>query len=191
MKGYVDKIGPNVGDVWRADEIYIKIKGNMKYLFALIDDETRYWIAQEVADSKHMHDAAGLLHEGKQLMDKGPSVLVTDGLPSYHTAFNKEFYSNVKPQPRHINAIKLTGNEWNENNNKMERINGEIRDREKTMRGLKKKSTPILKGMQVYHNYIKPHEGLQGKTPAEACGIKVNGENKWMTLIQNAATAAK
>lgn len=28
------------------------------------------------------------------------------------------------------------------NNNKMERINGEIRDREKVMRGLKKKSTP-------------------------------------------------
>ena len=30
------------------------------------------------------------------------------------------------------------------NNNKMERINGEIRDREKTMRGLKKKDTEIL-----------------------------------------------
>ena len=71
----------------------------------------------------------------------------------------------------------------------MERINGEIRDREQTMRGLKKKSTPILKGMQVYHNFIKPHEGLQGRTPAEACGIVVNGENKWMTLIQNAAQA--
>jgi hypothetical protein len=43
--------------------------------------------------------------------------------------------------------------------------------------------------MQVYHNFIKPHEGLDGKTPAEACGIKVNGENKWITLIQNAASA--
>ena len=189
MKGYVDKIGPNVGDVWRADEVWIKVEGNLKYLFALIDDETRYWIAQEVADSKHMHDAAGLLHEGKQLMDKVPNILVTDGLPSYHNAFNKEFYTNTSPRPRHINAIKLTGNAWNENNNKMERINGEIRDREKTMRGLKKKSTPILKGMQVYHNFIKPHEGLQGKTPAEACGIQVNGDNKWMTLIQNAAQA--
>jgi hypothetical protein len=27
----------------------------------------------------------------------------------------------------------------------------------------------------------------RGKTPAEACGISVEGENKWMTLIQNAA----
>ncbi len=54
----------------------------------------------------------------------------------------------------------------------MERINGEIRDREKTMRGLKKKSTPILKGMQVYHNYIKPHEGLDGKTRLRLAGYK-------------------
>jgi hypothetical protein len=51
------------------------------------------------------------------------------------------------------------------------------------MRGLKKKDTPVLKGMQVYHNFIKPHERLEGKTPVEACGIVVNGENKWMALI--------
>jgi hypothetical protein len=27
---------------------------------------------------------------------------------------------------------------------------------------------------------------LDGKTPAEAAGIKVEGDNKWLTLIQNA-----
>ena len=69
----------------------------------------------------------------------------------------------------------------------MERLNGEIRDREKTMRGLKKKDTPISQGYQIYHNYIRPHEGLEGKTPAEACGINVQGKNKWKTLIENAS----
>ncbi len=28
--------------------------------------------------------------------------------------------------------------------------------------------------------------GLEGKTPAEAAGIKVVGSDKWLTLIQNA-----
>lgn len=69
----------------------------------------------------------------------------------------------------------------------MERLNGEIRDREKVMRGLKIKETAILSGYQLFHNYIRPHEGLDGKTPAEACGIQVEGNNKWMTLIQNAS----
>ncbi len=73
----------------------------------------------------------------------------------------------------------------------MERINGEIRDREKTMRRLMKKDTAILKGMQVYHNCIRPLKGLEGKTPAEACGIELKGDNKWITLIQNASQKIK
>ncbi len=69
----------------------------------------------------------------------------------------------------------------------MERLNGEIRDREKVMRGLKKMDTPILTGYQLFHNYIRPHMGLEGKTPSEVAGIKIEGYNKWMTLIQNAS----
>jgi hypothetical protein len=86
----------------------------------------------------------------------------------------------------HIHNITLEGKH---NNNKMERLNGEIRDRERPMRGLKKTDTPILTGYQIYHNYIRPHEALEGKTPAEACGIEVQGDNKWLTLIQNATRA--
>jgi len=128
MKQYVDKLKPNVGSTWRADEVFVKFSGNMKYLFALMDDETRYWIAQEVTDTKFMHDARGLFQDGKKIAGKRPNTLITDGLPSYHEGFNKEFYTNKKPQSKHINAIKLDGDM---NNNKMERINGEIRDRER------------------------------------------------------------
>ncbi|MDP2841945.1 MAG: DDE-type integrase/transposase/recombinase [Candidatus Methanoperedens sp.] len=184
MKQYVDKLKPNVGDTWRADEVFVKFSGNMKYLFALMDDETRYWIAQEVADTKFKHDARSLLHEGKEIAGKRPNVLITDGLPAYHDAFNKEFYTRSNPQSRHISAIKLDGDM---NNNKMERINGEFRDREKVMRGLKSTDTPIIAGYQIFHNYMRPHEALKGKTPAEACGIDVVGDNKWITLIQNAS----
>jgi len=69
----------------------------------------------------------------------------------------------------------------------MERLNGEIRDREKTFRGLKRKHTPIILGYQIYHNYIRPNESLNGKTPAEAWGITVEGQDKWKALIQNAS----
>lgn len=94
MERYIEKIQPQVSDTWRADEIYIKIKGDMKYVFALMDDDTRYWIAQEVAGSKYKHDAARLFHEGKKVTGKRPNVLITDGLPAYRDAFNREFYNN-------------------------------------------------------------------------------------------------
>ncbi|MGP8068859.1 MAG: hypothetical protein ACLP5V_03090 [Candidatus Bathyarchaeia archaeon] len=45
---------------------------------------------------------------------------------------------------------------------------------------------PEETGMQIFHNYIRPHQALKGKTPAEVAGIRVEGENKWLTMIQNA-----
>jgi hypothetical protein len=33
--------------------------------------------------------------------------------------------------------------------------------------------------------------GLDGKTPADLAGIEVQGENKWLTLIQNASQPTK
>jgi putative transposase len=57
----------------------------------------------------------------------------------------------------------------------MEMLNGEVRDTEKVTRGLKKKDTPILTGYQIFHNYVRPHMGLDGQIPAERCGIKVEG----------------
>jgi hypothetical protein len=72
--------------------------------------------------------------------------------------------------------------------NKMERVNEEIRDRERCMRTLEEPDTPILSGMRIYHNFIRPHKGLHYKTPAEKAGIIVKGSDKWLTLIQNAST---
>lgn len=65
-------------------------------------------------------------------------------------------------------------------------MNGEIRDREKVTRSFKEMDTPILKGEQIFHNYIRPHMALGGMTPADKAGIEVQGQNKWLTLIQNA-----
>lgn len=69
----------------------------------------------------------------------------------------------------------------------MERLNGELRDREKVMRSLKRYDSPIISGMQIHHNFIRNHMGLDGKTPAQASGIEIEGNNKWLTLIQNAS----
>jgi transposase-like protein len=114
-----------------------------------------------------------------KLIEKQPKIIVIDGFPSYHVAAKQ-----VLQGTQHVREIRLKGSV---HNNKMERMNGEIRDREKTMRGLKVNETPILTGYQLFHNYIRPHESLDGKTPADLYGITIEGQNKWLTLIQNAA----
>ncbi len=184
MESYLDKITPQTSDVWRADELFLKVKGNMKYLYALLDDETRFWLAKQVSDTKYKEDVRPLLAKGKEFAGKKPKAFITDGASNYHLAYKKEFWTVNKPSTIHIKSITLHGEH---NNNKMERMNGEFRDREKVMRGLKKMDTPIIEGYRIYHNYIRGHEALDGRTPADMASIKIEGQNKWITLIQNSS----
>ncbi|HKC79272.1 MAG TPA: hypothetical protein VKB83_04195 [Nitrosopumilaceae archaeon] len=55
------------------------------------------------------------------------------------------------------------------------------------MRSIKKDDSVMFDGYQMYHKYLSPPMGLDGKTPAEKCGIKIKGDNKWITLIENAS----
>ena len=56
--------------------------------------------------------------------------------------------------------------------NKMERMNDEIRDREQVVRGVKKSASPVIKGLEIYHNYVRPHMALDGRTPASIGGLR-------------------
>jgi hypothetical protein len=57
----------------------------------------------------------------------------------------------------------------------------------KVMRALRTLESATLDGQRIYYNHIRPHQGLNGKTPAEAAGLELDlGVDKWMTLIQSA-----
>ena len=49
----------------------------------------------------------------------------------------------------------------------------------------------LISGYQIYHNYVRPRMSLDGQTPADKAGIKIEGKNKWITLIQNELTMAE
>ena len=182
---YLDGIVPrtNGRTMVRADEVWVKIAGEQKYLFASMDDDTRYWLASDMAETKFQHNADNLLKLTKEKIGKSPAHFVTDGLPAYMKSSKKVFGKQTK----HIRHIHIAGKRDRDNNNKMERLNGEIRDREKVFRGLKKMDTPLIDGMKVYYNFTKKHGALKGQTPAQASMIEVDGKNKWKTIIQNAS----
>jgi hypothetical protein len=56
------------------------------------------------------------------------------------------------------------------------------------MRAIKKPDSPIIEGQRMYYNHIRPHQGLNGKTPAQAAGLELDlGTNKWESLIKKAS----
>ena len=90
---------------------------------------------------------------------------MTGGVFNFHSAIKAAFPRESKALAiQHVRHVRMSGDV---NNNRMERFDGGLRDREKVTRNLKKADTPILAGLQIYHNYIHPHEALKGKTSAE------------------------
>jgi len=46
------------------------------------------------------------------------------------------------------------------------------------------RSGNFAEGMQTYYNYIRPHQGINGLTPAQMANIPINlMGNRWETMI--------
>ncbi len=164
--------------------MYVNAEGKKMYLFASMDDETRYWLSSDLAEKKHGHKAEKLFRNTIDYAGKYPDEMITDGLGSYKQAARNEFHGLVK----HTSEIHITGRKvGKDNNNKMERLNGTIRDREKTFRGIGTRETGIFDGMRVHYNHVRKHIALGGRTPGEAAGINIDGRSKWKSIIRGSS----
>jgi len=144
-----------------------------------MDERTRFYLVSIITKTREIGDAKKAFKKSKEVGNKKPKLMVTDGLQSYKKAFNSEFYDHHQ-SCKHIADVALQESL----NNVLERMNGTIREREKIMRGIKVDDTPIIPMNRIYYNFIRPHMGLDGATPAEAAGVGINGENKWGELLK-------
>jgi transposase-like protein len=177
MRDYVDTLHPELSRVYHADETKVNIRGQWVWLWHLMDGDTRFLLANHVSQGRTVADAREAFREAKAVAKTDARVVLTDGLESYKQAAQKEF-----PNAVHVSDVGLQGPL---NNNRMERYRGTLKERTKVMRGIKKADSATLDGQRIYYNHIRPHQGLKGKTPAEAAGINLDlGENKWESLIR-------
>jgi hypothetical protein len=44
------------------------------------------------------------------------------------------------------------------------------------------KQSAIAEDQRIYYNFVKPHQALEGKAPAEKTGIK--GKNTWKDMLK-------
>ncbi len=187
MDRFMDDITPQVGENWSTDELYLKIRGERKYLFAMLDSETRFWLARMVAEHKGNDDVTPMFEKAKAVAGKVPAKLTSDGAANFGHAHKQQYAAKnfLHKDSEHVRHIHMSGDM---NNNQMESFNGNtLRHREKVVRGLKRNDSAILSGLQLYHNFVRPHLGLGGRTPSEVAGIHIRGDNKWKTIIQAAA----
>lgn len=198
MCKYAAGLRVDAGHRLNLDEIFYKVFKQKRYLFAVMDEATRFILSYEISPLKQGFNATGLFEAAASRIFRLPRILVSDGLNDFIRPAKKVFYRNFGPRFVHIREIHLQ-NLFNQNNT-YERLNGEFRDRLKCARGLKSDNPAIIRLLIVYHNFFREHSSLtDNMTPAEAIGIDIMPVpdsdlapdcDKWITFIQNAALHA-
>ena len=107
-----------------------------------------------------------------------PNIIYTDALRAYGEGISQTLGHKVD----HVAKCGIT--KPHANNNRVERLNGTLRERVKVQRGWKTHKSAIAEGQRIYYNFIKPHQALDGQTPSEKVCIKMNDKNKWLELMK-------
>jgi len=174
---------PNVGDIWIADETVLTIDGQKLWLWDIIDDKTRFLLATKLSRSRTTRDAQALIDKATKKAGKSPKVVITDKLKSYlDVRYGKD--------TEHRQGKIATSGE--DNTQKIERFHGTLKQRTKVMRGLKNFETALdfTDGWLVHYNFLRPHESLQDKTPAEVAGVEYPYKH-WADIIRKHTPTTK
>jgi len=169
---------PDVGDVWVADETVLSLDyGGKIWFWDIIDAKTRFLLASHISRTRNAKDAQKLMELASERAGKTPKVVITDKLGAYLEGVELAFGADTK----HIASKPFT---VENNTNLIERFHGTLKDRTKVMRGLRdiKTARLITSGWLLYYNYLRPHEALKGKTPAEIAGVKFPYRN-WQDIV--------
>jgi putative transposase len=116
-----------------------------------------------------------LIDRAEKTAGKNPKVIITDKLASYEDVF---YGKGTEHRQGGIARVE-------DNTQKIERFHGTLKQRTKVMRGLKNFETALdfTEGWLVHYNYLRPHESLQDKTPAEVAGLGYPYKN-WADIIR-------
>jgi transposase-like protein len=187
ISGYTGEMKINSCSVIHADEMMVKVNGKWCWLWDVMDKDSRF-IVSSLLSKRREGPYAQVLFEEAKWRGGTPRLIVTDGYAGYKYAKRKAF-GNF-PRTRDVEHMRLIHFREKANNNIMERLMGQTRERTKIMRGFGSLNSAksIMGGWVSYYNFIRPHMGLNGFTPAEMAGIDLglNGGNRWEEIIRKA-----
>jgi transposase-like protein len=188
VQKYVDKLQPNLGQKFYADDTEIDCENRKDHFWVNVDWETRF------IQGIHYSILSGH-DEAKEFISKAvskglPKSITTDAAMFYPSVFQSLFYSNrlhgLKVEHKVVNTLRTR-----KYNVRIETVFSKIKDRVYDFRGLKALwSAPILlNGIILQHNFIEEHTTLRDY-PCERAGLKLDvGQNRWLGLIKLASTS--
>ena len=168
---------------WVADETQVKVGGESYWLWNVMDAGTRYLLAVHLSPNRDTRAAVAVMRKAMAAADAPPKSITSDKLGSYVPAIKQVF-----PDAEHIQSEGIRA----ELNNMSERLQGTIKDRQKTLRGLGhlESGQQHLDGWVINYNLFREHEGIDFQTPAEMAGINPPFDD-WDGVVRDAAVKGR
>lgn len=197
---WMDAQKVTVGERWHVDETVVSIDGERRYVWNVLDSETRYLLATHVSRDRDMRDTRTPLHKAKIASGGAlPTEVFTDGMAAYPNAVKRELgRPAVRGEPRPTKKAH-TGNWYSphkrvpsirapESNNLVERIHGTEKDRIRPMRGFDTMdgTAALIEGWRVHYNLARTHLTLDS-TPGVAAGLPELPTFRWRAILELAA----
>jgi len=195
---WMDSQNAKVGEKWHVDETVVNVDGEQRYLWNVMDSETRMLLATHLSRTRSIPETRIPLRKAKDMTETRPKLVFTDGMHAYKPAIRKEFSrrarkgdyligqgSGVRFNPhRVVPSIRAE-----KSNNRIERLHGTEKSRIKIMRAFDQDhgAAMLMDGWRVHYDMIRTHQAI-GKTPAEAAGIPSLNGFKWAELLKLAAS---
>ncbi len=172
------KYKPNIGDELIADETMVKISGKKYWVIDIMDSDSRYLLASHLSVNRSARDIKKAMEEASETAGTVPKKVITDGWVGYLDGIELAFGSETK----HVQSTPFVEKD---STNRIERLQGSLKDRYKVMRGLKKrdKAEQFLDGWRFYYNHFRPHDSLNNRTPAEAAKSQFPYKD-WADIVQ-------
>jgi transposase-like protein len=184
VKDFVTTLTPQLSGLWHEDETMLSCEGRNVWFWEMIDEDTKFLVASHVSGTRTLEDTITVFKQGLEQSKVRPRAVFVDGSFVYETAFNKVFYTMRKDTRPEL--VQRVGIRARETNNIVERMHGTVKDRTRVMRGLKsfESTKSILEGFTIHYNYVRPHQSLNGKTPAQVA--RTQAPSTWKGLIDEA-----
>jgi transposase-like protein len=182
---FTDKLKLQVGREVQVDEVEYHRRKSSKARLGIeenwfidsVDVETRFMVASNYYKRRSQKEIKEIVKVIKEKSDNHFKIITTDALTQYEGIIRKVFgYYALK-----------RGEGFN---HPIERLHNSLRARTKTFRGFHgsiKTARAILKGFEIFYNFINKHQGINC-CPYELAipelKDKLNVPNKWLALIE-------
>ena len=151
----------SVGNSWRVDETYIKVRGQWVYLYRAVDKEGRtvdFLLSKrrDVATAKRFFSRAAKQHGAPRVITR---VITLDGYAASHRAVDKLKTSGILPRRLRVRSCKYL-------NNVIEQDHRRIKQRIRPMLGFKRFETAAvtIQGIELAEKIKKQQFNLKPLT---------------------------